>query len=149
MTPTQTSWLTARVVLPILPQADDFTAEMLLQRSLSQSAVYQFFDKRRDFWTALSFYITQAINAIIIGGVDHEDKCASAHPPPRERAARSPREPRQRSLRILLLYSPVTWCESSRVPHFGGEGSRATTAHARVSAADTWWTPPPTSPATR
>ena len=134
--------------LPILPQADDFTAEMLLQRSLSQSAVYQFFDKRRDFWTALSFYITQAINAIIIGGVDHEDKCASAHPPPRERAARSPKGASaacNASHTIVVQSSDVVRVQSRAT--FGG--GRATTAHARVFAADTWWTPPPTSPATR
>jgi hypothetical protein len=55
-------------------QADDFLFEMILQEKLNQQSIYMFFDKRREFWKAMSWYTTGFINIVLIVFTDHEDK---------------------------------------------------------------------------
>merc|ERR1740130_332133 len=55
-------------------RADRYQAEMNLQRSLAKYPIYQFFDLFREEWKSVAYYSAFMINAILMLGVDHEDK---------------------------------------------------------------------------
>jgi hypothetical protein len=57
-----------------IERADAYEAEMNLQKFLSRLKAYKFFDYFREEWKSMTYYISYLINAMLLLGVDHEDK---------------------------------------------------------------------------